>query len=105
MNDFEYDADEDYQRWLVLEGTPEIEYIAFAVKGDNKIDVERYRVSNDMGTNAADFVYDNERITVTTTIHLLSPLAFMYSLWGAGWVVVDEVEVTDTDLQATVERR
>lgn len=86
------------------EERPEIEYIAFAVKGDNKIDIERYRVVNDMDTNAADFVYDNERTTVQT-MPLLSPLSFMYSLWGAGWVVVDEVEVTATDLQATVERR
>ena len=84
---------------------PDIEYIAFAVKGDNTIDIERYRCSVDMDTNAADFVYDNERITISTTLQLMSPLSFMYFLWNAGWVITDEVEVTASDFQATVEKR
>jgi hypothetical protein len=86
------------------EERPEIEYIAFAVKGDTCIDIERYRVANDMDTNAADFVYDNERITVQT-MPLNGPFSFMYSLWGAGWVVTDDVADEPSGWQANVERR
>lgn len=82
---------------------PEIEYMAFAVKGDNTIDIERYRCSVDMDTNASDFVYDGDRISLHT-LPLLTISNFIYDLWAAGWQDTGDFETTDTGWQATVER-
>ena len=81
---------------------PDIEYVAFAVKGDNTIDIERYRASVDMDTNAADFVYDGERVTLHT-LQLVTYTNFVYDLWAAGWTV-GPIEESATDFQAPIMR-
>lgn len=94
----------DDHAWIGTDDS-DIEYMAFAVVFDNRIDVERYRCSVDMDTNAADFIYDNERFILHTGYPIYGTDMLDAVLKENGWET-DEVgwEFGFGAYQATVRR-
>lgn len=99
------DTDEDdYEEATPYKEDPQTVYMAFGVKGDTCIDIERYRVVVDWDTNATDYVYDDERITIHFPYQLAHSLDFAAVLYGSGWNLVEDIAFSEQDFEVTVER-